>query len=196
MSSVKQYLKHCQVNLEVADRRNIAAGNVEWSRVDLVPHLLEPLAVPPLFRAGGPEACAAGAAAAAAMAVDPDDPTAGLAPVVSAATEFASAAVLGFTAWKSASVNNLSAYYLSDAAKTNMLEYWLRVRKEWRHFGCLMIWWLSHPAGTAGLERDFCGMTMVIRQFRRNRWAFPSLRCAVLAHCHKAAVDADLAALL
>ena len=48
-----------------------------------------------------------------------------------------------------------------------------------------MLWWLSFPVGTAGLERDFSGLTMVTRAFRRRRLKKKNFRYTVLTHCFK-----------
>jgi hypothetical protein len=56
-----------------------------------------------------------------------------------------------------------------------------------------MLWWLSFPVGTAGLERDFSGLTMVTRDFRRRRLERKNFRYAVLTHCLKAELGELLA---
>jgi len=84
--------------------------------------------------------------------------------------------------------------YLSAEHKLDMVKYWMLVRgtPQYARVGELMLWWLSHPVGTAGVERDFCGLTMITRAFRRNRMGFTALRAALLAHCHKPLLRTEL----
>jgi len=92
-----------------------------------------------------------------------------------------------FKLWKGMRSNKHSVVYLSEDDKESMAEYWLRVRDQspYTRVGELMLWWLSHPMGTAGVERDFCGLTMISRAFRRNRMGFTAFRAALLASCNK-----------
>ena len=56
----------------------------------------------------------------------------------------------------------------------------------------VMLWWLSFPVGSAGLERDFSGLTMVTRAFRRRRLKAKNFRYTALSHCFKADLNAML----
>ena len=114
----------------------------------------------------------------------------------------AAACVREFAAWREVRKNNLSAYYLPESAPGSlpetsvfMCKYWLKVRASpaFSRVGRVMLWWLSFPPGTADLERDFCGLTMITRDFRRNRLGAEMLRVSVMAHCHKRLIEAELA---
>ena len=65
-------------------------------------------------------------------------------------------------------------------AERKMCDYWLLVRKGYPNVAAVMPWWLSF-VGTAGLERDFSGLTMVTRDSRRRRRRSAATRCLAAA---------------
>ena len=86
-----------------------------------------------------------------------------------------------------------SPCFVTPADKLEPHKYWLRVRAVYPQLARTMLFWLSHPIGTPALERDFSGMTMVLRDSRRGRLRWPNFRVAVLVHCHAKALRAKLA---
>lgn len=65
--------------------------------------------------------------------------------------------------------------------KADPHKFWMRVREHLPELGNTMLYWLAHPVGTAGLERDFSGMTIECRNFRFSRQAWPAFRARLLA---------------
>jgi hypothetical protein len=78
-----------------------------------------------------------------------------------------------------------SECYMKDADKRQPHTYWLRVRTLYPRLATTMLYWLSFPVGTAGIERNFSSMTVISRDARRRRLSFLSFRAAVLSHCYK-----------
>ena len=85
-----------------------------------------------------------------------------------------------------------SMCYLTDDFRRNPHLYWMKVRTVYPELGNTMLYWLAHPVGTAGLERDFSGMTMECRDFRKSRTQWPTFRARVLARCYKVIIAAKL----
>jgi len=85
-----------------------------------------------------------------------------------------------------------SMCYLTDELRRNPHLYWMKVRTVYPELGNTMLYWLAHPVGTAGLERDFSGMAMECRDFRKSRTQWPTFRARVLARCYKVKIAAKL----
>ena len=81
--------------------------------------------------------------------------------------------------------NKASPVYLTPALTAAPTTYWLAVRKQFPELAEVMLFWLAHPVGTSNLERDFCGVTMISRSFRRRRAKKATFCAAVMAHCYK-----------
>ena len=62
----------------------------------------------------------------------------------------------------------------------------MRATKTFRQLASVMLFWLTFPPGTAGVERDFSFMTLVCQQTRRRKMGIASFRVAVLSMCFKA----------
>jgi hypothetical protein len=77
-----------------------------------------------------------------------------------------------------------SACYLTDELRKTPHKFWMNVRVVYPELGNTMLYWLAHPVGTAGLERDFSGMTIECRNFRRSRTQWPTFRASVLCRCY------------
>lgn len=101
-----------------------------------------------------------------------------------------------YTALLAAYRNQLSPCYLTPERKEDPHKFWLAVRPHFPLLATVMLFWLAHPVGTCGLERDFSGVTMVTRSTRRRRMKFDSFRTCVLAHCYKGDLKAKLRALV
>ncbi len=86
--------------------------------------------------------------------------------------------------------NRASKYYYDPQKnKIDIYKYWIKLRGEFPNVALVMLWWLSFPIGTAGLERDFSGLTMVTRAFRRNRMKKDNFVSTVLTHCFKTELE-------
>jgi len=70
--------------------------------------------------------------------------------------------------------------------------FWMNVRKVHPELGNTMLYWLAHPVGTAGLERDFSGLTIECRNFRRSRTEWPTFRASVLSRCYSTIITEKL----
>ena len=88
--------------------------------------------------------------------------------------------------------NSESTCYMKVDDKADPHKFWMRVREHLPELGNTMLYWLAHPVGTAGLERDFSGMTIECRNFRFSRQAWPAFRARLLARCYKPIVDRKL----
>jgi hypothetical protein len=88
--------------------------------------------------------------------------------------------------------NSESTCYMNVHDKADPHKFWMRVRLHLPELGNTMLYWLAHPVGTAGLERDFSRMTIECRNFRFSRQAWPSFRARLLARCYKTIVDRKL----
>ena len=188
--AVALYAKHCIRAFGIAERRNIASLNVALCDVDLAAMLLQPLALPPSLRK---KFAGAGAGAGAGTAVE--DPFGDLAPLAAGGTNIAKV-LAEASQLKAASKNVMSTFFVSSQDKKEPHKYWIRVRESFAYLGKVMLFWLSHPVGSAGMERDFCGLTMVTRSFRRRRAKWATLRVAVLSHCRAGSLKAKLAAVV
>ena len=85
-----------------------------------------------------------------------------------------------------------SVCYLNEELRKNPDKFWMKVRTVHPELGNTMLYWLAHPLGTAGLERDFSGMTMECRNFRKSRTQWPTFRANVLARCYKSIITEKL----
>jgi hypothetical protein len=84
---------------------------------------------------------------------------------------------------------------ITEADKKAPAELWLRVRPIFPELADTMLWWLSFPTGTAGVERDFSFLTMVSANTRRRRMQWVSFRTSVLSRCYKGTFLADMKSL-
>jgi hypothetical protein len=204
----KKWSKHGESALASVERTFVAQGHMDFGLVDIQILINQPNALPPSMRSKPkvkkgkvlpPYAAAAAAAAAARAAL-----AAAAAPA--AADDFEDFDTLetvskgtiarDFKDWLGARTSTDSLCYISAEDKENMGAYWLRVRDKstFKTVATVMLWWLSHPIGTAGVERDFCGLTIITRNFRRNRQGFEAFRGALLSVCHKKALHEALEA--
>ena len=93
--------------------------------------------------------------------------------------------------------NSASACFMTFRHKAEPHTFWLAVRKAgFQQLASVMLFWLAHPVGTCGLERDFSGLTMVTQSTRRRRMKFESFRLTVLTHCYKGDLAEKLRALV
>jgi hypothetical protein len=192
LGAIDQYMKFCAVAYKIAFRRSVAAGNCSFKAVSFLQLLKEK--GPPGFAAPlPPDLRGGGVLQAAAVA---GDAAAGLAPLGGAVDASANTVHAEWQRFLLVCENPVSDYffkpeYLRDG---KMCDYWLLVRKGYPNVAKVMLWWLSFPVGTAGIERDFSGLTMVTRAFRRRRLKRNNFRFAVLTHCFKADLEQLLVA--
>ena len=85
-----------------------------------------------------------------------------------------------------------SVCYLNEELRKNPDKFWMKVRTVHPELGNTMLYWLAHPVGTAGLQRDFYGMTKECRNFRKSRTQWPTFRANVLARCYKSIITEKL----
>jgi len=192
LGAIDQYMKFCAIAYKIAQRRSVAAGNCSFKAVNFLQLLKEKgppgfaAPLPPDLRAGG---------GLQAVAVE-GDAAAGLAPLGGAADASANAVYAEWQRFLLVCENPVSVYFFKPEYHRDgkMCDYWLLVRKGYPNVAKVMIWWLSFPVGTAGIERDFSGLTMVTRAFRRRRLKRKNFRFAVLTHCFKADLEQLLVA--
>jgi hypothetical protein len=85
-----------------------------------------------------------------------------------------------------------SICYLTPELRDKPHMFWMNVRKVHPELGNTMLYWLAHPVGTAGLERDFSGLTIECRNFRRSRTEWPTFRASVLSRCYSTIITEKL----
>jgi hypothetical protein len=194
LGAVGQYMKFCAAAFTVAERRSIAAGNkLPFKNVAFLAMMKAKPA--PGFASPSPPDLRGGAGMQAPPA-DDADAAGGLAPLFAAEDASANAINAEFGRFLAVCDNVVSEFYFNPAVdiKKGACNYWLRVRKGFPNVAAVMLWWLSFPVGTAGLERDFSGLTMVTRDSRRHRLKVNNFRYAVLVHCFKGELAELLAA--
>ena len=62
--------------------------------------------------------------------------------------------------------------------------YWVRTRKYWPDLSELMLFWLTAPISTAGVERGFSFQTLIDSNARRRALSGTALRDEILAHIY------------
>ena len=176
-AAIKMYLKWCPQIFHVVRRRNYAMFGTE---LDLIP--FDELFEGDAGKYALPRARRAKKAAPAAAPALADDFEEDIAPPTNT---FLGQAKAEWKRLMGLYKNSASSVFLSAEMKTKPHEYWMAVRKEYPSVGEVMLFWLASPVGTCGLERDFCGLTMVNRHRRRRRAKARTFSDIVLAHCHK-----------
>jgi len=174
-SAVKQYLKFCVAAYRIAKRRTYAALNTDLKLIPFIDTLKQKNALHPSHRDNKLPAPAGPA----------PDPLADLEPL---SPDTAAITLLTTELNKLLAVceNSASSAFVSPAATAAPHTYWLQQRATYPLVADTMLFWLSHAMGSAGVERDFCGLTMINRSFRRRRMRFKTFRGAVMSHCYKA----------
>jgi hypothetical protein len=181
-----KYMERCAACFDVARRRSAAALHFDLSRISLVDLLKATCALPPSMRHAEP-------AAAQPPQLVGDDPLGDLKPLKKAPSLSDSIAA-DFEGLKTR-INTLdSECYINPGDRAEPWRYWVRVRSYYRKLADVMLFWLAHPIGTAALERDFSGMTIVCRDSRRRRMKWDAFRVAVLSRCFSGAIRNRLSA--
>ena len=188
MRAVKQYIKFGIEAYNVAQRRHYAALHVNLADMPFVPTLAAKMALPPDMRARGPgthEAATVASATDGAFDFDRLEDLSAESPHVTKLRAEWAGLLSVYTVGG-------SACFVAAGDKASPADYWLRARAHYPLVAKVMLWWLSHPVGSASVERDFSGMTIVSRSFRRRRLKLAAFRSAVLSHCYKLALRQKL----
>ena len=186
LGCISQYMKYCAAGFEIAQRRDAASGNVDFKTISFLalPKKKNAFAtaMPPNLRDG---------VALLDVVEDEDDDFAGMEPL--GGNEDASANKINgeWLLFLSVYENTASKFCFKKRVGT-VCDYWLLVREAYPNVATVMLWWLSFPVGSAGLERDFSGLTMVTRAFRRRRLKAKNFRYSALSHCFKDDLDVML----
>ena len=185
LAMVKQYMKFCASAFKGARRRDAASGRIDLKTLDIGALIREADALPPAVRHG---------AALKAVTVA-GDPAADLAPFGGQAEATYTAVGAEWRRLLGVYENTASIFYMGARRANDMYKYWVKVREGCPNVAAIMLFWLAHPVGTAGLERDFSGLTMITRDYRRSRLKGEHFCDAVYSHCFKAELsellDAD-----
>jgi len=87
-----------------------------------------------------------------------------------------------------------SKCHVGAAARADPCAYWLGVETVYPELARVMLFWLTCPPGSCGLERAFSSVTALGADTRRSgRLQFPAFRVAALAQIHKASLKDLLA---
>jgi hypothetical protein len=192
LGCITQYMKFCAIAYKIAHWRSIAAGNVPFKGVNFIALLKEK--GPPGFASPLPPNLRGGSMLQE-VAI-PGDAAGGLAPLGGEADATVMSLNAEYQRFLVVYDNPASEFFFAPRFKTDgkMCDYWLLVRKAFPNVASVMLWWLSFPVGTAGIERDFSGLTMVTRAYRRRRLKRKNFRFAVLTHCFKTDLEKLLVA--
>ena len=82
---------------------------------------------------------------------------------------------------------------MDAAARADPCSYWVRVRGIYPELARVMLFWLTCPPGSCGLERDFSAVSALSSDTRRNRLLFATFRDAALSQIFKCHLEALLA---
>ena len=74
--------------------------------------------------------------------------------------------------------------------------YWLRTRWHWPDLSELMLYWLTVPRSTAGLERGFSFQTLIDQDTRRRHLGAAHLRDGLVCHLYRDYLTNSLESLL
>lgn len=84
-------------------------------------------------------------------------------------------------------------FYTEDD-KAAPAQYWLRLRKslQFRNLAETMLWWLTFPVGSAGVERSFSFMTAIGKQTTRRKLGQEAFTNTLLSMCYRKELETML----
>ena len=174
-----------------ADLRHVAALNMDFKEVAIATLLKLPDALPTFSVASVNEGANAGAGGGGAGAGELAPWEAG--DALGAPTTLSATVLDQWDQLVAVHLTVTATCYVSAAARADPCSYWLRVETVYPELARVMLFWLTCPPGSCGLERDFSSVTALGGSTRRRCLQFPAFRVAALAQIHKASLNELLA---
>ena len=189
IAAAKKFGERVQGPLDTAQRRQAAALQLDVATYNFTSALEQPGAIPPSLRAADSgRASGAGAEMAAAVAAAADDLEDDM-----LGNTFRITLVTSFNEWANVCNAPGTLFYTEDD-KAAPAQYWLRLRKslQFRNLAETMLWWLTFPVGSAGVERSFSFMTAIGKQTTRRKLGQEAFTNTLLSMCYRKELETML----